>query len=440
MVIQRRTNNQISRRQFLKAMGALAGTSLVWSACAVPPQQTAAPPAQPQVTTAPIQEPIIIGHQPEVTGVASVFGFWNDRAAQAAAKRINDNGGIAGRPVKLVTRDTGSNPDQGLDAMRRLILEDKADFVLGSIIADINKPSAALAAQLETLYFPSDDVPVKAGQPEANRFVFRLGHNTRIKAQAAFEWGLENLGTKWSFLSSDTTWGRAQVEDFSRLIQTKGGQVIDTVFAPLLTQDFVPLFNQIDLDATEVLYHTFFGSASVRFNSQAAAAGVFDKVKVFASIGVIEGLPTTELPDGQAYITEFPRRLSQIPEELQEFNKTVRDLIGVDDEGNEIGGNAVLTGEHYWVPWVNMHLIKQAVELSGWKNKADNMALIETLEGFEAKASLDFPSGDFVIRPQDHRAFRDYFIEQTQGGKLVVVARLPKELGFYDPPVDYTKM
>lgn len=420
--------NQISRRDFLKTVGVLTGASLLGSACN---------PAGGGESSS--DTPIIIGHQPELTGVASIFGFWNDRAAQAAVKRVNENGGIAGREVKLVTRDNGSNPDQGLDAMRRLILDDKADFVLGSIIANINKPSAALAPELNTLYFPSDDVPVVEGQPEANRYVFRLGHNTQIKAQAAYEWGLDNLGKKWSFLSSETTWGNDQLKNFTELVEGNGGQVVSSVVAPLLTEDFVPLFNQIDLDETEVLYHTFFGGAAIRFNSQAITAGVYDKVKVFASIGVLEGINPADVPDGQSYISEFPRNLAEIPADLQEYNKTVRELVGIDDIGIEVGGDKVATEEHFWVPWVNINLLKATIEQSGWQSKADNIALIETLEGFEAKASLDFPSGDFIIRPEDHRAFRDYFIEQTEGGLLKVVAQLPKEKGMYDPPVDLTK-
>jgi branched-chain amino acid transport system substrate-binding protein len=384
-------------------------------------------------------QPIVIGHQAELTGVASIFGFWNDRAARAAVTRMNNAGGIAGRRVKLVNRDSASNPNTGLNAMRELLLRDRADFVLGSIIADINKPSAALAGQFATLYFPSDDVPVAAGQPEANRFVFRLGHNTRVKAQVTYEWALANLGQRWTFLSSDTTWGRDQVSDFSQRLTAKGGEVVQTIFAPLLTQDFVPLFNQVDLDQTDVLYHTFFGGASVRFYTQGRATGVFEKVKSFASAGVLEGIPSRGLIDGQAFITEFPRYFDQIPEELQGFNAELRRLVGVDPEGREVEGNRVLTAEHYWVPWVNLNLLKHVIEATGWKTKADNQAVIETLEGFQAKASLDFPSGDFIIRPQDHRAFRDYFIEETQGGKLGVVARFPKEQGMYEPPADYTQ-
>lgn len=432
--------NGVSRRDFLRRSGMIAGASLLaphlLSACATP----AAPSGDGGAAAGDggADGPIIIGHQPELTGVASVFGFWNDRAAQAAVARVNEMGGIAGREVKLVTRDSGSNGDQGVDAMRRLILDDEADFVLGSIIANVNKPSAALAGELETFYFPSDDVPVIAGEPDANRYVFRLGHNTKIKAQAAYQWALDNLGKKWSFLTSDTTWGTSQQEFFTELIEANGGEVVNAVVAPLLAEDFIPLFNQIDLDETEVLYHSFFGGAAIRFNGQAATAGVFDKVNIFASIGVLEGLDAADLPDGQTYISEFPRSLDQIPEELRGYNEEVRALVGVDENGYATDGDAVLTEEHYWVPWVNIHLLKDTIEASGWQSKADNMKLIETMEGFEAKASLDYPSGDFVIRPEDHRAFRDYFIEQTVGGRLEVVAQLPKEDGFYDPPVDYT--
>lgn len=433
-------NNQhtLSRRDFLRRTSIVIGASLVapqvLNACSLPAAEDA-----PSPETGSAETPIIIGHQPELTGVASVFGFWNDRAAQAAVARVNEMGGIAGREVVLVTRDSGSNGDQGVDAMRRLILDDEADFVLGSIVANINKPSAALAGELETLYFPSDDVPVIAGEPDANRYVFRLGHNTKIKAQATYQWALENLGTRWSFLTSDTTWGNSQQEFFTELIEANGGEVVSAVVAPLLTEDFIPLFNQVDFEGTEVLYHSFFGGAAVRFNGQAATAGVFEQANLFASIGVLEGIDAATLPDGQTYITEFPRALDQIPEDLRGYNEELRALVGVDENGYAIEGDAVLTEEHYWVPWVNIHLLKETIEASGWQSKADNLALIETLEGFEATASLDYPSGDFIIRPEDHRAFRDYFIEQTVDGRLEVVAVLPKEAGFYEPPVDYTQ-
>jgi branched-chain amino acid transport system substrate-binding protein len=125
---------------------------------------------------------------------------------------------------------------------------------------------------------------------------------------------------------------------------------------------------------------------------------------------------------------------------LRDFNAEVRGLVGVDDIGRQIDGENVITGEHYWVPWENLHVIRDGIEASGWQSKADTPAFIEALEGMNFSASLDYPTGDFFIRPADHRAFRDYFIERIEGGRLVVTERFPKELGLYNPPVDLTTL
>lgn len=389
------------------------------------------------------QAPIRIGHQADLTGVASIFGFWNDRAAQAAVDKLNAEGGINGRRVELITEDTGSNANTGVRAFRSLALRNEVDFALGTILAEVNKPSAPLAQEFGVPYFPSDDVPVQPGAPEVNRYTFRLGHNTRVKAQVSHRWALDNLGTRWTFLSSDGAWGRAQVEDFSRLIQPLGGQVLDIVFGPIGTQDFIPLLARVDVERTDVLYHTFFGSDAVSFYAQALELGLLERVAVFASVGTIEGLGLDVLggtAEGASFVTEFPRRLDQIPEDLRGFNAEIRRLVGIDEEGNQSDGPNVVTAEHFWVPWVNLHVIKAGIEASGWRAKADTPAFIEALEGMSFKASLDFPSGDFFIRPADHRAFRDYFIERVQGDRLLVAEHFPKALGLYDPPVDVTQL
>jgi len=389
------------------------------------------------------QGPIRIGHQADLTGVAAVFGFWNDRAARAAVDKLNEEGGIAGRPVELVTEDSTSTASTGLRAFRGLALRDGAHFVLGSILAEVNKPSAPLAQELGVPYFPSDDVAVRPGAPEVNRHTFRLGHNTRVKAQVSHRWAVENLGRRWSFVSSDGSWGRAQVEDFERLIHPLGGEVLGTVFGPIGTQDYFPLLARVDLERTDVLYHTFFGSDAVAFFAQALDFGVFERTQVFASAGVIEGIDTEQLgqtAEGASFVTEFPRRLDQIPAQLRPFNAELRRRVGVDEAGRQRDGGNVLTAEHYWVPWVNLHVIKAGIEASGWRGPEDTPAFIEALEGMSFAAGLDFPSGDFFIRPADHRAFRDYFVERIQDGKLTVVERFPRELGLYDPPVDLTGM
>ncbi|MFQ5913583.1 MAG: ABC transporter substrate-binding protein [Nitrospinota bacterium] len=422
----RKMKRPLTRRTFLKGVAAGAAGYTVYQF----------PMRAPRAA-----QPIVIGHQGDLTGVSAIFGFWNDRSAKAAVKKINSEGGVAGRKLKLVTGDTASDPKTGARAMRRMVLREGAAFILGTIQTGITGVSGALAKDLNVVYFPSDDVPVDPKSPEANRYVFRLGHNTRIKAHVSYRWAMERLGKKWSFVGFESGWGRGHVGDYKPRLQKAGGEVLGEFYVPIGTTDFVPALGKVNRDS-EVLYHHAWGPAVPRLIGQAAELGLLKKSKLFASIGAVEGMNPKDLgpaAQGSHYVSELPRELGQIPGSLRAYNGAIRKACGVDELGMDVGGKWATTGEHYWVPWTNLHVIKAGVEASGWRNRDDNPKLIETLEGMEFKAGPGFPAGDMVIRPEDHRAFRDYYIEQVKGDHYVVVKVFKKEEGLYPPPTDLRK-
>src|SRR5690349_23534682 len=52
--------------------------------------------------------PIVLGSHCELTGGFASWGYWHDKAAKTAVKLVNEQGGIAGRKVELITEDTES--------------------------------------------------------------------------------------------------------------------------------------------------------------------------------------------------------------------------------------------------------------------------------------------------------------------------------------------
>ena len=120
------------------------------------------------------------------------------------------------------------------------------------------------------------------------------------------------------------------------------------------------------------------------------------------------------------------------------FDKEYRRLVGIDAQGFGADGS-VSTISFCYAPWEHVHYIKHGIERSGWKSKKDNPGFIQALEGFQAKASLDFPQGDKVLRAQDHQVLHDQYIERVEQGKIVVKEYLPKEKVSYEAKVDYTK-
>src|SRR6056297_1820680 len=108
--------------------------------------------------------PITIGHQAELTGGFSSWGYWHDKAAQKAAEIINAGGGIAGRELRLVTEDTESNPAAGARKLRSLIQRNRADFVTGSVHSGVMLASIPVATEFRTVYFSCGEATEATGK------------------------------------------------------------------------------------------------------------------------------------------------------------------------------------------------------------------------------------------------------------------------------------
>lgn len=98
-------------------------------------------------TGAMAQEEVLIGHFAAMTGATASFGTSCDEGARLALDEINAAGGVlGGRPIKLITEDDQSRPDEAPTAIQKLIDQYKVVAVLGEV-ASSNSLAAAPFAQ-----------------------------------------------------------------------------------------------------------------------------------------------------------------------------------------------------------------------------------------------------------------------------------------------------
>src|SRR5438270_374467 len=97
------------------------------------------------------KEPILIGYLPALTGPSSSTGVGINRGIQLAVQEINAAGGIDGRQIELITRDTQSDPTKAVNATAELTRAAKVGVVFGPLNSGESLAVVPILARQNTL-------------------------------------------------------------------------------------------------------------------------------------------------------------------------------------------------------------------------------------------------------------------------------------------------
>jgi branched-chain amino acid transport system substrate-binding protein len=76
---------------------------------------------------------IKIGWLSSLTGALSSAAIAENQGVQLAVDEINKSGGILGRQIELLTRDTAGDPTKAVNFAQQLAFSDKVHFVIGPV-------------------------------------------------------------------------------------------------------------------------------------------------------------------------------------------------------------------------------------------------------------------------------------------------------------------
>ena len=159
-------------------------------------------------TSAP---PIKIGWLVALTGPNSSPGIGFDRGMKYAVEEINQGGGIKGRKLEMVTRDTQGDPTKAVNAALELMNKEKVDFMVGPTNSGEGLATTPLIARNKTpsmVYGVVDTLIDPAKYP----FTFRILPSNKQWTDAAHNYILKNLNARKVALIGDATgYGTATV-------------------------------------------------------------------------------------------------------------------------------------------------------------------------------------------------------------------------------------
>jgi len=197
----------LTRRQALATAGAALASTL----------------AKPAIAA---KDPIRIGYLPALTGPSSSTGVGINRGTELAVKEINAAGGIDGRQIELIVRDTQSEPTKAVNGAAELAHGEKVSVVFGPVnsgesLAVVPLLARANVPQVHPCWVDSLTDPKK--YPMCCR---NAPTNQQIGA-AANRYVVEVLKKKKVAVISDTTgYGTASVTAYVPMLKEKGAEVV----------------------------------------------------------------------------------------------------------------------------------------------------------------------------------------------------------------------
>jgi len=122
-------------------------------------------------------EAIKIGSMNALSGPFGVLGVDQSKATKLAIDHINKDGGILGRKVEILIRDDETSPATAARVGRKLILEDKVNFIVGVNGSPAAMSVAELASRFKIPFLSSGGAMVEAMTgKDCNRYTFRINH------------------------------------------------------------------------------------------------------------------------------------------------------------------------------------------------------------------------------------------------------------------------
>jgi branched-chain amino acid transport system substrate-binding protein len=238
-------------------------------------------------------EPLKIGLTTFLTGTAALEGTHAEATAEILVEEINAAGGILGRKVELLKVDEAIGADALIKAVRKLVTEDKVEFLVGLVSSGNGTALAPVIEnelQVPTVYGTATTRRLFEEVIPKPKFVFRTSNYDPMECIAAAKIVLKYFcpGVKRiAGINPDYAFGRDEWEIFSKaLMKLKPDvEIVYEGWAPLGTTDFTPHISAILASKPDLVFTSFFAGDLITLVKQAGPMGLFKATKVVASVG-----------------------------------------------------------------------------------------------------------------------------------------------------------
>jgi branched-chain amino acid transport system substrate-binding protein len=369
------------------------------------------------------QKPIKVGFPMILSGPGALFGEPASKGAQMYVEEINAKGGVLGRKLELVIRDTKGNADEAVRVSRELILKENVDFLVGTLTS-AEGPAVSVVAKENKIVFiaPIPKTDQLTAKDKLHPYVFRVAANTTTEGRSAAEIVAKWPVTKVATISPDYAYGQDVTKSFVEHMKKLRPDItiVDQQWPKLGEADYTPFINAQLAKKPDAVFSSLWGGHFVTFAKQAKPLGYFDAVKNNVIAVGEAGSPESTKSMGKDYPVGIWGN---------SYDAFYWDTATPAHRDYTARLSKYLKDEHpsSWAiqGYIGMQFLAEAIKKA---NSTESDKVSKALLGL----SVDSPVGKLTIRESDHQANRGQVY-----GKTVMDPKYPfaimKPVEYVDP-------
>jgi len=252
------------------------------------------------------EDTIKIGFPIPLSGPTAVYGKPILAGAELAISQINAAGGVLGRKLELLSRDSKASADEAVRLARELIIKDSVDFLAGTLTS-AEAPAVSTVAKENKIVFvaPTAKSMILTDAQHIHPYIFRVASNTDVEGLAAATLMAKFAEVKTvATIAPDYAYGRDAAAAFIAALKKLRPdiEVVDQQWPKLGEPDFTAFINAQMGKKPDAVYCSLFAGDFVTFSKQATPLGYFKAI----SNRLIDGGEIGTPDEAQALGADYP--------------------------------------------------------------------------------------------------------------------------------------
>lgn len=243
-------------------------------------------PDEPDDTAAPVEvdydNPIKIGHICDQTGNEASTGLLAKQAVEFAADLINSQGGINGRAIQIIDKDSQSTPATAVAAVRELVENENVVAIVGPTQIGHKVAVAPVAVEYGVPVICYNGTPTFLAK--SNEYVMSSGGGTAQMPTAMADYLYNKLGCEKIYtITQEGTAGDNYVAPLIANFEALGGTVIDDIRVPADATDISQYVMRVSQEA-DALVGWLSGTQGVGLWTSWYDLGLADKMPLYGAV------------------------------------------------------------------------------------------------------------------------------------------------------------